>query len=541
MSDLFWSVDSLTVKDNVLFGFGWAFHTEQKIVALRFRLIPAAGGRSESIVADYGQPRDKVERVHLGRPYARDSRYVVLGAFSAITPEDILVLECVLADGSIVERTVPSSDVTRFQNKYEGDSGRRVRQQLNMLFKRGMRLIQSGHFSLLFEKVGRYLKGRPTGVLQKPSDLAALLRDKEKENVCLIIDHNLGGGANQYRDRRVDSLIKEGRSAITLTYHPVACTYMLIVKNSRVDRKYAVPDSTFLIHAVKPLSVSEIVYNTAVSFPKPDTIPSLLMQLREITSARLKVLIHDFYLVCPSHFLLNDEGKYCNIPDPGVCEKCLPKNSQGFAALFFERDIHKWRALWGALLTSADEVTAFSKSSAQLLIKAYPQIDASKIAIKPHEVAPFVGPPPQINNTGRLCIGVVGQIGFHKGAVFIRELAREIKRRTLDLKIIVIGQIEATCEASVVRQTGPYRHEALPGLIEASGVNVILFPSIWAETFSYVVQEAMEMQLPVASFNVGAPAERLLAYSKGRVLASMDPASVLDELIEFHRKIYLES
>lgn len=38
------------------------------------------------------------------------------------------------------------------------------------------------------------------------------------------------------------------------------------------------------------------------------------------------------------------------------------------------------------------------------------------------------------------------------------------------------------------------------------------------------------MSLPVASFNFGAPAERLETYQKGLVLDSMDPATVLDDL-----------
>ncbi len=47
------------------------------------------------------------------------------------------------------------------------------------------------------------------------------------------------------------------------------------------------------------------------------------------------------------------------------------------------------------------------------------------------------------------------------------------------------------------------------------------------------------MDLPVASFNFGAPAERMISYPKGLILASMDAAHVLDELILFHSKIYL--
>ncbi|MCA3161486.1 MAG: glycosyltransferase, partial [Burkholderiales bacterium] len=128
---------------------------------------------------------------------------------------------------------------------------------------------------------------------------------------------------------------------------------------------------------------------------------------------------------------------------------------------------------------------------------------------------------------------------FHKGSLFIQSLAREIGRHHADVKIVVIGTIEATSDPLVVTQTGPYRHDDLTGLIEKSGANVFLFPSIWPETFSYVVEEMMTMSLPVASFNLGAPAERLENYQKGLLLNSTDPATVLDDLISFHRKSYL--
>jgi len=75
-------------------------------------------------------------------------------------------------------------------------------------------------------------------------------------------------------------------------------------------------------------------------------------------------------------------------------------------------------------------------------------------------------------------------------------------------------------------------------LLEDNGVNVILFPSIWPETFSYVVQEMIELGYPVASFNLGAPAERLQKYDKGVLLSSMNPEIVVQELIDMHRKIY---
>ena len=146
---------------------------------------------------------------------------------------------------------------------------------------------------------------------------------------------------------------------------------------------------------------------------------------------------------------------------------------------------------------------------------------------------------PTIKNIKNLKIGIVGNIGFHKGSSVIKELSEEIYRRGIDLQIVVIGTIDTTCNPAVVNQTGFYKHEDLQSLIERSGANIMFFPSIWPETFSYVVQELMDLNLPIASFNFGAPAERLSTYPKGLVLDSMEPGSILDKLISFHHKTYL--
>jgi glycosyltransferase involved in cell wall biosynthesis len=540
MSEIFWSVDSLVVKDNALFGFGWVFHAKHEITALCFRLTLSENNEflHEFISADSGKPREDVKCEFANQPNALNSGYVVFGAFPAGAQLSSINLVCTLGDCTVIELTIPNSSVIRFSSENEAESRRLLFRQCYVFFKRGVHLIRSGKFTSLFEKIQRYIKGRPKSGLHKPSDLGSMLREDERKDICLIIDHDLGGGANQYRGRLVDSIINEGRSAMILTYHVATLSYMLILRNGRVNLRQSIPDKTFLLNAVKTLSVTNIIYNTAVSFVGPEEIPQFLICLKQITSARLKVLIHDYFIVCPSHFLIDHEGGHCHIPDLNVCANCLPRNQQGFTSLFLDRDMPKWRSIWGSLLSVADEIVTFSENSGKLLLKAYPQIQGSTISVVPHKVIHLVGKLPQITNTSRLCIGIVGQIGFHKGSVFVQALAREIRRRRVDLKIVVIGSIEASCEPSIVSQTGPYHHGDMPGLIKDSQANVFLFPSIWPETFSYVVQELMDMNLPVASFNLGAPAERLSSYPKGLVLDSMDPGIVLDELILFHRKTY---
>lgn len=543
MSDFFWSVDSLVIKDNSLFGFGWAFHAKHEITSLRFKLDFTKDNRpkKEYITADAGKPREDVEHAFQNQPNALNSGFVVFGAFpKGVTLESIYLI-CTLADNSFVEFLVPASSMPPPPGVNDPDKRRAMLRQFFILSKRGLNLIRSGNFTSLIEKLRRYLKGRPKSALKKASDILTIIKDDECKDLCLIIDHDLGGGANHYRDRLVESIIKEGRSVIILTFHVATLSHVLILKNKRVDLRYSISGKEFLLDVAQLLSIKEIYYNTAVSFVRPEEIPTLLVALKKITSAQLKILVHDFFLICPSHFLIDQSGKHCHIPDISVCNGCLQNNQQGFATLYIDRDMPKWRSLWGAALSAADEIITFSNNTTKLLTKAYPQIDLSKISMIPHKVHHLPGGIPQIKNTKILTIGIVGHIGFHKGSIFVKALAQEIKRRNSNIKIFVIGTIEASCEPSVVSQSGAYRHDELPSIIEKTGANIMLFPSICPETFSYVIQELMEMKLPIASFNFGAPAERLASYPKGFVLDSMDPGIVLDDLISFHSKTYLAS
>jgi len=540
MNDIFWSVDSLVIKNNALFGHGWIFHTKYQInnISVRLNFVEGDDYSTEHIPVDTGKVRDDVRQKFTNQPHAYNSGYVVYGAFQPGLQITSIDLVCSLSDGSFLALSVPSSCVLQLDSSDQAKINKYKIRMFYVFFKRGMHLVFTSRFTVLFERARIFFTRQRKIYLSTPEKVIAALRKSERKNICFIVDHDLGGGAALYREQLVDSIIKDHKSVIIFTYDVSTLTHKLIVVNSRVKRVYLIPDEKFIINLIKYLSVSEIIYNDAVSFIRPEEIPLLLINLKEATSAHLRVLIHDFFPVCPSHFLIDHEGKHCHIPDTRVCSNCLPRNHQGFISLFHKRNISAWRTEWGALLSSADEIVTFSNNSSSLLLKAYPQIEKSRISVIPHKLDHMPHYIPKIMNTDTLCIGIVGHISRHKGSLFINSLEQEIKRRGIDVKIVVIGVIEVECDPDVVTQTGPYKHDQLAGLIEKSGANVFLFPSIGPETFSYVVEELMFMSLPIASFNLGAPAERLATYRKGLILDSMISNTVLDQLISFHLNIY---
>jgi len=535
---MYWSIDSLVIKNGAIFGFGWVFHKEDKITSLYIRVESKDTESFKLIPIEGGSAREDVAQHYAKSSNAGNSGFTVLGGLDEQQEIKDIYLVCHLDGGGLVEFLIPPSSI-RYNVLKPAVGALGYRCYLAYL-KKATQLVKSREYGDLYIKAKSFLDKRAKSKLKKGSDVSSLLRADERKNICLILDHDLGGGANQYRHRFVETAIQSGQTVLVVTFHITTLTYNLILINERLKLRFEIPDLGFVLEAVKYLSVNEIIYNTAVSFVKPNEIPLFLKQLKDRTSGRLIVLIHDFYTICPSHFLLDDKTEFCNIPELSKCSKCLPNNSNGFVSLFDNYSVESWRILWGGLLMNADEIVSFSKNSAELLMTAYPLLQANNIIIRPHKTHFLLSKVPQVEDIGVLRIGVVGNISNHKGALPVHSLAKEIKNRGLELKIVIIGSISTDCDPAVVSQTGTYSHDKLSRLVEEAKVNIMLFPSVCPETFSYVVQELVDMELPVACFNLGAPAERLATYTKGLILSSSEPSTILDELIAFHKKTYLK-
>jgi len=241
---------------------------------------------------------------------------------------------------------------------------------------------------------------------------------------------------------------------------------------------------------------------------------------------------HDHYLMCPTRHLLNAESRYCDLPDSSVCASCLPNNAHCLDAPLRSLDIVVWREQWGQVLAGASSIRVFSPSSRELLRRVWPEFD-SKVVLAPQDTAHIpqreLSPAPETP----LHIGVVGRIAAHKGAAQVARLARHIADTGANARITVFGTLEEPAPASVVSQTGTYSAEALPALCAEQGVNAFWFPSIWPETFSFVVHEMNAMGLPVLAYDVGAQADTLADDDRHRVVSlDMSADDILTTLTE---------
>lgn len=542
-----WHLEQLQLRQRRAFVNGWCFIPDQPIERLELQLRDSSGQLVGSFPLSAGNPRPDVQSAHQQHNTSLYSGFVGVGAWPRQPrPDDQVVFMATLESGTTLDFAIPTEQLKTHLAPTTQQRRQAAWSQLGSYAKRALQMVRQGQLKSLYIKARRQLSGspqKPLGPTLTEADLIEL-GAKPEAGIHLVVDHRLGGGANHYRDRMIQPWLKQGAAVLTLTYHLPSLQSMLIVDSAHQQKRFSLKHETELLKALADISLTTITYNTAVSFVEAEVIPGLLLQLRKLHKAKLTVLLHDFFSVCPSHFLIHADGAFCNIPDLRTCRDCLPRNPHGFTSLF-SGDILQWRQAWGPLLRHADALIAFSESTAQLIRKAYETwpdgsnwLQGRSIEVRPHAVDYLHGDRVNVKQTDQLVIGIVGQIGFHKGADVVRQLAQEIQRQGRGEKIAVIGSLETNANPAIVHQTGPYSHRELASMIEKSGANVILFPSIWPETFSYVTQEILELDLPLACLDLGAQAERVKRYSKGHILSSSAPATILEELRRLLKTTY---
>lgn len=532
-----YNLDQVIVDAQALMAFGWVFHKQSVIRSLSLKVTRA--GREQVIPATYGKARDDVLASFQDMPQARFSGFMVLTAWAGDAIDGI-GLTGRLEDGSVFDIPLHASSINKIGTGHVDASGAILRQWLAFA-KRALILAGRGRFDLLFAKTRKFFDSRIHGATARSADdIGRMIGSQTGRETVLVIDHAMGGGANKYREEFVAGKLDEGKQVVLLSYQIASLSLALTLLGRDSGKSVRIPDVDLVVDLMDSLALKEIFYNDAVSFVQPQQVPELLVNLKaRHPDALLTMAVHDYYAICPSPFLLNDHGVYCGVPDLDVCRKCLRANHQPFMSLFPARDITQWRTLWGAALQAADRIVAFSHSSVAIMRKAYPGIEPGKFVVRPHTIDGRRFPAIMPDQTETLHIGVLGHIGQHKGADIVSRLADEIARRGESIRITVIGTLEAAYSKEVITETGPYRPEELPDLIRQSGANVFLFPSVCPETFSFVVGELIQMTLPVACFDIGAPAERVKAYAKGKVMDFMDAGRLVEELIDFHMSTYL--
>lgn len=233
--------------------------------------------------------------------------------------------------------------------------------------------------------------------------------------------------------------------------------------------------------------------------------------------------VHDFYAICPSHNLLDQDQFKCK----GVCsttagscptaiwpEHSLPKMKNAY--------VKTWQVKMGGLLEQMDGIVAPSKSAGEVLLGIYPNV-GQELHVIPHG-RDFVEmrPPRKFTNPGKkIKILFPGNLNEAKGLNLIRELSNFDKSQRFEFHFM--GETPRSAIPGGAHH-GPYERERFIELVAAIDADFGAVFSIWDETYCHTLTELWASGLLVFGLNNGAVAERINETNNGWVIESYDDA-----------------
>lgn len=355
---------------------------------------------------------------------------------------------------------------------------------------------------------------------------------RQQGAVPIYLAHDMGGGAEHYLQDRLKNDIGIDGAAVVLRVGGRSRWQIELHSVHGITRGET--DSTdFVARLLAVLPARNIVYSCAVGDHDPLALPEILISLASGPQDRIEVLIHDYFPLSPSYTLLGSDGAYHGLPMPGPATDAAHgvQRPDGRWA-----DLGEWRAAWSRLMDRAQAVTVFSEDSRALVAGAYPQI-TTKLNVTPHKLVTQVPAVPAGRpEDGVPVIGILGNIGYQKGAAVLRDLSQRLAV-TSEARLVIVGNIDpAYALAHPAHVHGDYRIKDIPALVARYGISRWLIPSIWPETFSYTTHEALATGLPVFTFNLGAQGDAVRSAvaksGRGGTIPLNKPNSNLDTILE---------
>lgn len=409
---------------------------------------------------------------------------------------------------------------------YHKHGGSFESEEKQALCKANERKLLDKHPDYLNE-VGRFCQADPLS--QFRSYVQSALRSSQLPPVLLVFNHLLGGGADDYLEREKSKLLEKGRAIATLTFEPIEYMYHLTVEYGTLSFQCSASSLASILSLFS--DVDEVWINELVTYGQIQGNMKTIRDFIQVKKPLCKILIHDYFPICPSINLLDCDGHFCGIPSNLMkCQKCYKQKG-------FDREygatILDYRDKWKALFNEKADVVCFSTSSKELLSRAFPGL--TQAIVSPHTIKPLPKVSTDEYDHDGVRIGIMGRMCEHKGGDIVKSIAERSK--AAGISVVLFGDFEDGQKPDGIKVIGEYQRDELSNLVQAEEIDVIFFPSIWPETFSFTCSEAISMGLPVASFDIGAPAERIRAYELGMVIP-LDSSieEIVDELTQHAKR-----
>ena len=228
------------------------------------------------------------------------------------------------------------------------------------------------------------------------------------------------------------------------------------------------------------------------------------------------VVVHDYAWVCPRVTLVGPDKRYCGEPGGDACEACYADIGGNI-----DEDIQpsRLRLRSRTVFAGARQVVVPSRDVAARLRQYFSEV-ACVVTPWEDDALPCRPADHRVSRLRRRVV-VVGAIGIDKGYEYLLACARHVATHRLALEFVVVGHTfddRRLLDTGSVYITGRYEEEEAVALIRAQDAELGFLPALWPETWSYTLTQLWQSGLDVVAFDLGAPAERIRATRRGRLL-----------------------
>ncbi|MEP6822763.1 MAG: glycosyltransferase, partial [Chthoniobacterales bacterium] len=238
---------------------------------------------------------------------------------------------------------------------------------------------------------------------------------------------------------------------------------------------------------------------------------------------------HDYYFVCPSIHLLDQNAKFCGGQCTPGLEQCTIPSGLLKDLPMLKPFLPQWQERVSQLLDCCDAFVTTAESVRDVHMKAFPQLRQKPFWVVEHgrdlKRATDMAVPPRSGEPVRIL--APGNIGHSKGSHFIREIARIDTEGLIEFHFL--GKTDDSVRDIGVHH-GAYKRENFLRAVSKIRPSFAAIFSIWAETYSHTLTEAWGAGLPVFGSNLGAVGERIAKHGGGWLIDTADPATTLEKI-----------
>jgi glycosyltransferase involved in cell wall biosynthesis len=233
--------------------------------------------------------------------------------------------------------------------------------------------------------------------------------------------------------------------------------------------------------------------------------------------------LHNYRLICPGTYLLR-QGNPCEdcvgrrFAWPGIVHACYRGNRMGTVSVATMLGAHRLVGTWRNRVEAFVALSDFAKRK---FVEG--GLPPQKMVVKPNFV-----PDHGSLSDGRGGFALfVGRLSAEKGIATLLS-AWEHSRSAMPLKVVgdgpLAGEVARRAMGGQISYLGPQPREKVMTLMQEA--MLLIFPSVWFETFGLVVIEAFSVGLPVVASNLGGIASLVEHGRTGLRFRAGDPGDL---------------